>query len=166
MARYVHTVLARRIPTVNPRPFRPILLPHISSCRSHTNCLQVLALATLQAAVFDVPHFLRVAASQHLGHQIIVVCRLVAWMGVLKRLPVVGKDLFEDAPVPRGCCHHRVAPSKGDMIVTMQRLYHASPMGSTPHQSSLGYPHPTHLSWSHRDLWDWENAFSYTIKKI
>jgi len=52
------------------------------------------------------------------------------------------------------------------MIVTMQRLYHASPMGSTPHQSSLGYPHPTHLSWSHRDLWDWENAFSYTIKKI
>ena len=25
------------------------------------------------------------------------------------------------------------------MIVTMKRLYHASPAGSTPHQSSFGY---------------------------
>ena len=49
------------------------------------------------------------------------------------------------------------------MSVTMKRLYHASPTASTPHQSSLGYPHPTYLFWSHRDLWDWENAFSYTM---
>jgi len=87
-------------------------------------------------------------------------------MGVLKRVPVLSQDLLEDTPVPRGCCYHRVAPSGGDMIVTMKRLYHASSAASTPHQSSLGYPHPTHLSWSHRGLWDWENAFSFYVAAV
>ena len=27
----------------------------------------------------------------------------------------------------------------------------------------LWHPHPTRFSLSHRDLWDWENAFSYTM---
>ena len=80
---------------------------------------QVLALATVQAAVLDRAYFFRVAARQHLGHQAIVVRRLVARMGLLKRLPVVSKDLLEDIPVPRGGCHHRIAPSGGDQIVAM-----------------------------------------------
>ena len=83
---------------------------------------QVLALAAVQAAVLNIAYFFRVAARQHLGHQAIVVRRLVARMSMLKRLPVVSKDLLEDVPVPRGCCHHRVAPSGGDRIVTVQRL--------------------------------------------
>jgi hypothetical protein len=37
---------------------------------------------------------------------------------------VIGKDLFEDAPVPGGLCHHRVAPSWGDQIMVVKRLYH------------------------------------------
>jgi hypothetical protein len=45
-------------------------------------------------------------------------------MGALKRLPVIGEDLLEDTPVPRGYCHHAVAPSEGDTLVTVQRLYH------------------------------------------
>ena len=69
---------------------------------------QMLALATLQAAVFDIAHLLWVATRQHLGHQAIIVGRLVARMGMLKRLPVVGKDLLEDTPVPQ-----RVLPSSG-----------------------------------------------------
>jgi len=60
----------------------------------------VFALATLQAAVCEVPHFLWVAAIKHLRHQVIVVRRLVARMGALKRLPVLGKDLLKDTPVP------------------------------------------------------------------
>ena len=80
------------------------------------------ALATLQATVFDIAHLLRVATRQHLGHQTIVVGGLVAWMGVLKRLPVIGKDLLEDAPVWRGFDHHRVAPSWGVGQVAVQRL--------------------------------------------
>src|SRR6266852_9338189 len=123
----------------------------------------MLALATLQAAVFDIAHLLWVATRQHLGHEAIVVGRPVARMGVGKRVPVIGKDLLEDAPVPRGLGHHRVAPSWGVGIVAVQRFYHASSTSSTPHQSSPGHPHPTRCSLSHGDFWDWENANSYTM---
>src|SRR5215813_6580739 len=108
--------------------------------------------------------FFRVAARQHLGHQASVVRRLVARMGMLKRLPVVSKDLLEDIPVPRGGCHHRSAPSGGDQIVAMERLYHASAASSTPHPASLRYPHPTRLSLLNESFRDRKNAFSYTIK--
>src|SRR5262247_2480685 len=80
----------------------------------------------LHALVLAIAYFFRVAARQHLGHQALVVRRLVARMGLLKWLPVVSKDLLEDIPVPRGGCHHRIAPSGGDQIVAMERLYHAS----------------------------------------
>src|SRR5262245_35804865 len=63
-------------------------------------------------------------------------------MGVLKRLPVIGKDLLEDIPVPRWGCTHRLALSWGDTFVTVQRLYHALPASSTPHQSVPGHLSP------------------------
>jgi hypothetical protein len=126
----------------------------------------VLALATLQAAVFDVPHFLWIAAIQHLGHQVIVVCCLVARMGALKRLPVVGKDLLEDIPVPRGCCNHQGTPSWGGRMFAVKRLYHGSPASSTPHRLLSGYPYPPLLFLRDGDFRDRENAFSYTIKKV
>src|SRR5436309_15992113 len=85
-------------------------------------------------------------------------------MCVLKRLPVVGKDLFEDAPVPRGYCNHPVAPSGGDTIVTMKRLYHGLPTSSTPHRPVDSHPHPPLSSLSNGSFRDRENAFSYTIK--
>src|SRR5437764_1287149 len=84
-------------------------------------------------------------------------------MGVLKRLPVVGKDLFEDAPVPRGYCNHPVAPSGGDTIVTMKRLYHGLPTSSTPHRPVDSHPHPPLSSLSNGSFRDRENAFSYTM---
>src|SRR5215813_5331964 len=102
----------------------------------------MLALSTVQAAVFDVPHLFRVAARQHLGHQVVVVGRLVARMGALKRLPMVSKDLLEDIPVPRGGCYHRIAPSWGDQLVAVPRLYHASAASSTPHRPVYAHPHP------------------------
>ncbi len=34
---------------------------------------QVLALATVQAVVFDIPHLVRVATPEHLSHQAIIV---------------------------------------------------------------------------------------------
>src|SRR5882672_661318 len=95
------------------------------------------ALATLLAAVFAIPHLVRIATRQHLGHQIMIVGCLIARMVVGESVPVVGKDLLEDVPVPRGCCHHRVAPSGGDRIVTMQRLYHTSLAQSTPSSAFL-----------------------------
>ena len=106
----------------------------------------------------------RVATPEHLGHQAIIVRRLVTRKGVLKRGPVLGKDLLEDTPVPRGLYHHRVAPRWGGSMVAVQRLYHVSSASSIPHQSSPGHPHLNRCSLSHRDFWDWENALSYTIK--
>src|SRR6266568_7085730 len=125
---------------------------------------QMFPLYTLQAAVFDGTHLFRVATRQHFGHQGIIVGRLVAWMGVLKLVPVIGKDLLEDAPVPRGLCHHRVAPSWGVGMAAVKRFYHGSPASSTPHRSSPGHPHPPLLSLSDGDFRGLENAFSYTIE--
>src|SRR5262245_50055758 len=100
------------------------------------------ALATPQAAVFDIAHLFRVATRQHLGHQALVVGRLVAGMGVGKRVPVLGKNLLKDTPVPRGLCQHQVVPSRGDDLLMMKRLYHASAASSTPPPPGPRQPSP------------------------
>jgi hypothetical protein len=100
----------------------------------------VCTLATLLAAVFEVPHLLGIATPEHLGHQAIVIRRLITRIGVLKRLPVLSKDLLEDTPVPRRCCNHRVAPSWGDTLVTVRRLYHGLAASSTPHRPVYDHP--------------------------
>jgi hypothetical protein len=94
------------------------------------------ALATLQAAIFDIAHLVRVPTREHLRHQALIVGRLVTRMDVLKRLPVIGEDLLEDIPVPRRLDQHRVAPSEGDQMVAVKRLYHDS-LGLEVH-GSLG----------------------------
>ena len=122
-------------------------------------------LAAVQAAVFEVPHFFRVPTREHLRHQTIIVRRLISRMSVLKRLPVIGKDLLEDIPVPRGCCNHQGAPSWGVRMFAVKRLYHGSPASSTPHQLLSGHPYPPLSSLSDGDFRERENAFSYTIKQ-
>ena len=69
------------------------------------------ALTAVQAAVFDIAHQVRVTTRQHLGHQAVVIRRVIPWMGVLKRLPVLSKDLLEDIPGPRRCYKHQGIPS-------------------------------------------------------
>src|SRR2546425_13306627 len=61
--------------------------------------------------VIEIPHLFRMATRQHLGHQVVIVGPLVAWMGLLKRRPAISKNLLEDVPVPRGRCKHTDAPS-------------------------------------------------------
>jgi hypothetical protein len=112
----------------------------------------MLPLATVLAAVLDITHLLRVATRQHLGHEAIIVGGLVARMGVLKRVPVIGEDLLEDIPVPRGLGHHGVAPSEGDTMVAVKRLYHGSPASSTPHRPLLRRSHPPRSPWNHEDF--------------
>src|SRR6516225_5596355 len=93
------------------------------------------ALATVLAAVLDITHLLKVATRQHLGHQVIIVGSLVARMGVLKRLPMIGKDLLKDTPVPGGCCKHPRPPSEGGWngngAVVVPRLLRAVHSSST-----------------------------------
>src|SRR5216683_7763377 len=98
------------------------------------------ALTALQTAVLDIAHLVGISTPEHLRYQALVVGRLVAWMGVCEPVPVLSKDLLEDIPVPRGLWHHRGAPSWGDDLLTVQRLYHASSASSTPHRPVLGQP--------------------------
>src|SRR6059058_5371161 len=72
------------------------------------------ALAAVQTAILDVPDLFRIATREHLRHQTVVIGGLIARMGVLKRLPVIGKDLLKDTPVPGGCCKHPRPPSEGE----------------------------------------------------
>ena len=106
----------------------------------------------MQLAVTAHAHLVRVATCQHFGYQTIVVGCLIPWMGTLKRVPVIGKDLLEDTPVPRGWWHHRSAPSQGHQIVAVKWLYHASAASSTPHRSLLRDSHPPRSPWNHRDF--------------
>jgi hypothetical protein len=82
----------------------------------------------------EVAHLVRVATRQHLGHQAIIVGRLVARMGACKPVPVLGKDLLEDLPVPRGCCKHQGTPRWGVRMFGVQRFYRGSLASSTPHR--------------------------------
>ena len=68
-------------------------------------------LTAVQAAVCDIAHQVRVPTRQHLGHQAVVIRRVIPRMGVLKRLPVLSKDLPEDIPGPRRCYTHQGVPS-------------------------------------------------------
>ena len=131
--------------------------------RFTTHRHQVLPRAAVQAAVCTVPHRFWVATCQHLGYQTIVVGRLITWRDTLKRVPVIGKDRLEDPPVPSGWWHHRIAPSRGNPSVAVQRLCHASAASSTPHRPLLRDSHPPRSPWNHGDFRQPKNAFSYTI---
>src|SRR5262249_32992914 len=91
----------------------------------------MLTLSTVQAAVFDVPHLFRVATRQHLGHQVIIVGRLVARMGAGEPVPVRSKELLEDTPVPRRGYTHQGPRSWGRVgwgpAVVPPRLYAVHP---------------------------------------
>src|SRR6266403_4928599 len=100
------------------------------------------ALATLLAAVFAIPHLFRIATRQHLGHQIMIVGGLIARMGVGESIPVVGKDLLEDVPVPCGCCQHKGPPRSERDKVAIPRLYHSSSALSIPPRCAREPPHP------------------------
>src|SRR5262247_3974716 len=114
----------------------------------------MLALAAVQTAILDVPELCRIATREHLRHQTVVIGGLIARMSVLKRLPVIGKDLLKDTPVPGGCCQHPRLPSEGgwncDGAVVVPRLLRAvhssSPMAITAYRSNT------------------KNANSYTIE--
>src|SRR4030095_11279704 len=64
--------------------------------------------------------------------------RLIARMGTLKRVPVIGKDLLKNTPVPRGRCQHPRPPREGLGIVAVPWLYHVSSALSMPPQRSQG----------------------------
>src|SRR5262245_1500194 len=103
------------------------------------------ALPTLETPIVDVAHLVGISAPEHLGHQALIVAAIVARIGALKAVPVLGKDLFEDAPSRRhGYCHEAASlQSVGLYVIVL--FYHTQLTVSTPlaaHTRSL--PHPPH----------------------
>src|SRR5215468_12167205 len=66
-------------------------------------------LPTEKTPIIDIPHLVGIPAPEHLGHQVIIVASIIARIDVFKAVPVVGKDLFEDAPGRRRGCSHQAA---------------------------------------------------------
>ena len=93
------------------------------------------ALPTLQTAVLDIAHLLRIPAPEHLVHEAIIVTRIVARVDALEPVPVLGKDLLKDTPVPGGCGKPPRPPSEGgwdcDGAVVVPRLLRAVHSSST-----------------------------------
>src|SRR2546427_10209458 len=87
----------------------------------------MVALATLQTAVFDIAHLVGIPAPEHLVHAFIIVALIVPRLDVLEPVPVLDKDLFEDVPVPRRFCNHQDTPSWSIGSVAVELFYHASP---------------------------------------
>ena len=84
------------------------------------------ALSTVETAVFDITHLVRIPTPEHLVDEAIIVARMVAWVDACEPVPVLDKDLFEDVPVLRGCCKHQGTPSGGIGIFAVQLF-------TTPH---------------------------------
>src|SRR5262250_474346 len=61
---------------------------------------------------------------EHLGHQVIIVASIIARIDVLKAVPVVGKNLFEDAPGWRRGCSHQAASLRSIRVWIVTLLYH------------------------------------------
>src|SRR6266702_2387002 len=78
---------------------------------------------------------------------------LIARMGVGESIPVVGKDLLEDVPVPCGCCQHEGPPSSESDKVAIPLLYHSSFALSIPPRCAREHPHPPHCPWCYEDFW-------------
>ena len=66
--------------------------------RLTTHSDEMFALSTIEASMFDVSDLIRIATSQHLVDQFVIVSIIITQMELLKFIPVIMKDLFKDIP--------------------------------------------------------------------
>ena len=59
---------------------------------------EMFALSTIEASVVEVTDLVRIAAGEHLVHQIVIVSVIITRVELLKFIPVIMKDLFKDIP--------------------------------------------------------------------
>src|SRR5215216_2453258 len=90
------------------------------------------ALPTAKTPIIDIPHLVGIPTPEHLGHQVIIVASIVARIDAFKAVPVVGKDLFEDAPGRWSGCSHQAASLRSIGLWIGALLYHAELTTSTP----------------------------------
>src|SRR5262244_2756497 len=109
-------------------------------------------LPTAQTPIIDIPHLVGIPAPEHLGHQVIIVASIIARIDVFKAVPVVGKDLFEDAPGRRRGCSHQAASLRSIRVWIVTLLYHVSLTPSTPSSARRRSPPPPPSPWCHADV--------------
>jgi hypothetical protein len=61
----------------------------------------MFALTTMETAVCDRAHLVRIPTPAHLVDEVIIVGRIVTRAERFKPLPMLGKDLFEDIPADK-----------------------------------------------------------------
>src|SRR5215831_6007244 len=110
------------------------------------------ALPTAQTPILDIPHLVGIPAPEHLGHQVIIVASIVARIDAFKAVPVVGKDLFEEAPGRRSGCSHQAASLRSMGLGIVALLYHVSLTTSTPSSARSRYPPPPTSPLYHGDV--------------
>src|SRR5438477_2719828 len=104
------------------------------------------ALTTLQTAIFDRAHLVGIPAPEHLLDKFIIVAAIVPRIDVYKSVPVIGKDLFEDAPRRRSCCSHQAASLQSVGLCVVERFYHILAPTSTLSSACPTARSPTHLA--------------------
>jgi DNA polymerase family A len=90
------------------------------------------ALPTLQTAVLDIAHRVGIPTPEHLVHETVIVALIIARVDALKPVPVLGKDLFEDAPGWWSCCNHQTASLRSVGWCVVGLFYHVQLPTSTP----------------------------------
>jgi len=126
----------------------------------------MLAFSAILAAVLNIAHLIGVATVQHLLHETIIIAGMVTRMALFEDVPVIKKDLLEDAPMPPRIDNHEVAPSKGSWLfrfLWVKRFYHVSPLPSTLCRGALSDLADPGVMGSSGGL---KNENSYTIKQL
>jgi hypothetical protein len=104
------------------------------------------ALPTLQTAVLDIAHLVRIPAPEHLGDEAIIVGLMVARVDAFESIPVLGKDPFEDVPGRRSCCNHQAASLRSVGLSVIALFYHIPPTTATPSSACPGACSPTQFA--------------------
>ena len=82
------------------------------------------ALPALQTAIGNIAYLVGITASKHLMDKAIIVAAIIPRIDAFKFVPVLGKDLFEDAPGWRSCCSHQAASLQGVGLCMVALFYH------------------------------------------
>src|SRR4029434_10598531 len=110
------------------------------------------ALPTLQTSIFDRAHLVGIPTPEHLMDKPIIVTAIVPRIDACKSVPVLGKDLFEDAPSRRSCCSHQAASLRGVGLCMVALFYHVQRTKSTPSLALTRYSPLLASPLSHEDL--------------
>src|SRR4030095_3710875 len=100
------------------------------------------ALPTLQTSIFDRAHLVGIPTPEHLMDKPIIVTSIVPRIDACKSVPVLSKDLFEDAPSWRSYCSHQVASLQGVGLYVLFISYPFPLTIPTPSSASLATVSP------------------------